>query len=378
MKLHIFNPEHELAQAANLRHFTPPHAGRQLRSDLAFIPALWADEGDLVLVDDIDDAHDKIRHLCKDLADKVELVTRPQLEHLLQTEYVDAVHPWGWNMAMKGELESIGFPDLALPTDDIINKVRMISGRQWAARHIQQGVSFAQSVEEAKRLARLMGKAVVKAPWSSSGRGVRYVTAEELRMDDSCPSLDNWIKNIISRQGEVTIEPYYNKVRDFGMEYEMADGKLHYCGLSIFDTIKNAYSGNVLASEEDKRKALEPYVSEEMLCTEAERVTSVIERNLKGVYSGPLGIDMMIAADNETTASLGLPLTSKGYRLVTCIELNLRRTMGHVALALTRQLAHSSQGFKQKRGGVMRVEYDGNKYHLRVMPGRPSEEAPLH
>ena len=38
MNLHIFNPEHDLALAANLRQFTAPHAGRQLRSDLAFIP----------------------------------------------------------------------------------------------------------------------------------------------------------------------------------------------------------------------------------------------------------------------------------------------------------------------------------------------------
>ena len=57
MKLHIFNPEHDLALAANLSNYTAPHAGRQLHKDLAFIPALWADENDFVLVDDIDDAY---------------------------------------------------------------------------------------------------------------------------------------------------------------------------------------------------------------------------------------------------------------------------------------------------------------------------------
>ncbi len=378
MRLHIFNPEHELAQAANLRNFTPPHAGRQLRSDLAFIPALWADEGDLVLVDDIDDARDKARHLSQDLADKVEFVTRLQLEHLLKAEYVDAVHPWGWNLAVKGELERIGFPELALPTDDNINKVRTISGRQWAALHLQQGVSCAQTVEEAKRLVIQRGKAVIKAPWSSSGRGVRYVAAADLQMGTPHTSFENWVGNIIKQQGCVTIEPYYNKVKDFGMEFEMRDGKMQYCGLSLFDTIKNAYSGNVLAPEDEKIKAMESYVSEEELRSVSEQVTSIIEKNLKDIYSGPLGIDMMIAADNETAASQGLPLTSRGYRLVTCIELNLRRTMGHVALALTQHLANSNQDFKSKRGGVMRVEYDGNKYHLRAMPGRPSEEAPLH
>ena len=51
MTLHIFNPEHDIALAANLANFTAPHAGRQLRHDLGFIPALWAEEGDSVLVD---------------------------------------------------------------------------------------------------------------------------------------------------------------------------------------------------------------------------------------------------------------------------------------------------------------------------------------
>lgn len=30
-KLHIFNPEHDIALASNLSNFTAPHAGRQLR-----------------------------------------------------------------------------------------------------------------------------------------------------------------------------------------------------------------------------------------------------------------------------------------------------------------------------------------------------------
>ena len=103
MKLHIFNPEHDLALAANLKQFTAPHAGRQLRSDLAFIPALWAEEGDLVLVDDIDFAKNRVRHFGAELNSKVEFITKPQLKHLLKTEFLDSVHPWGWNLSLKGE-----------------------------------------------------------------------------------------------------------------------------------------------------------------------------------------------------------------------------------------------------------------------------------
>ena len=63
MKLHIFNPEHDIALAANQPRFTAPHAGRQLRADLGFLPALWADDGDLVLVDDVEAALEWVRHV---------------------------------------------------------------------------------------------------------------------------------------------------------------------------------------------------------------------------------------------------------------------------------------------------------------------------
>ena len=54
MTLHIFNPEHDIALASNLSNFTAPHAGRQLRADLGLLPALWAEEGDIILVENVE------------------------------------------------------------------------------------------------------------------------------------------------------------------------------------------------------------------------------------------------------------------------------------------------------------------------------------
>lgn len=164
MNLHIFNPEHDLALAANLKQFTAPHAGRQLRSDLAFIPALWAEEGDLVLVDDIDFAKNRVRHFGAELNSKVEFITKPQLKHLLKTEFLDSVHPWGWNLSLKGELERLGIPEIMLPTDAVLYKVREVSSRQWAALHLQRGVEYVTETAHVKELILQHGKAVVKAP----------------------------------------------------------------------------------------------------------------------------------------------------------------------------------------------------------------------
>lgn len=366
MKLHIFNPEHDLSLASHLRQFTAPHAGRQLRSDLAFIPALWAEEGDLVLVDDIDNARDKVRHLDASLADKVEFITKAQLQHLLHSEFVDSVHPWGWDLSLKHELERIGMPEITLPTDDVLDKVRAISSRQWAAEHLQQGVEYVQSVPAVKELVTRWGKAVVKAPWSSSGRGVRYVSADEFRENADYPSFDRWVGNIIYRQGGVTVEPYYNKVKDFGMEFEMRDGQVLYRGLSLFDTVKNAYSGNVLCTEQEKVEMLSPYVSEERLAAIRQHIIEVMQPALKDIYSGPFGVDMMIYANSEKD-SYGV---KDSYGINDCVEVNLRRTMGHVALDLAECLGKTSC----KTSNIMRVEYDGNRYHLRVLPGKKQEE----
>ena len=376
MKLHIFNPEHDLALASNLRQFTAPHAGRQLRSDLSFIPALWADEGDLVLVDDIDNARDKVRHLGGDLVDKVEFITKVQLAHFIKTEFLDGVYPWGWDLSLKGELEHIGIPEIALPCDAILNKVRAISSRQWAAEHLQSGVRFVQSVAEVKSLVREWGKAVIKAPWSSSGRGVRFVSADEFREGSDYPSFERWVGNIIYRQGGVTVEPYYNKVMDFGMEFEMVDGKVLYRGLSLFDTIKNAYSGNVLCPEDKKVEMMARYVSPERLLQIRQHVIDVMEPALKGIYSGPFGVDMMIyAKEQNLPASDGASSdVQDDFGVNECIEVNLRRTMGHVAIDLADYLQETSSELNQ----LMRVEFDGNRYHLRVLPGQPSAEAPLH
>ena len=327
------------------------------------------------LIDDIDNARDKVRHLGTKLVDKVEFITKVQLEHLIKTEFLDSVHPWGWDLSLKGELERIGMPEIVMPGDAILNKVRALSSRQWTAEHLQSGVQFVQTVTDVKSLVREWGKAVIKAPWSSSGRGVRFVSADEFREGSDYPSFERWVGNIIYRQGGVTVEPYYNKVMDFGMEFEMVDGNVLYRGLSLFDTIKNAYSGNILCSEDKKEEMMAQYVSPERLLQIRQHIIDVMEPALKGNYSGPFGVDMMIYAKdiNALNQVISTDMPSD-FGVNECIEVNLRRTMGHVAIDLANYLQQTSAEFNN----IMRVDFDGNRYHLRVMPGQPSEDAPFH
>lgn len=337
--LHIFNPEHDIALASNLTNFTAPHAGRQLRSDLGFLPALWAKDGDAVLVDHVEGARKSFSRLRRKLGlDDCLFVDKSQLSTL----DIGSVEPWGWDLALSHQLRRWGVDMSILPSLDFMVQTRLLSHRRIAAHLLAQlqmdgtvGEAFeCAKLQEVQALVARLGQTVVKAPWSSSGRGVRFDQNEA------------WISNILSRQGSVMVEPYYNKVKDFGMEFESdGQGGISYVGLSLFKTKNGAYTGNVLATEQQKLETIGRYVPAALL----ERVRkAIIEKLDLGGYRGPFGVDMMVV---------------KGGLLHPCVEINLRRTMGHVALELTKRY---NPTMDDDIRGVMRVIYSGTNYQLKI------------
>ena len=117
MILHVFNPEHDIALAAHLKNFTAPHAGRQLRHDLGFLPALWAEADDVVLVDDIESIPRSWRYRCR-----CRLVEKRELVRLK----FDAIEPWGWDLALRANLVRYGVDERLLPSEDAIEQIRLL------------------------------------------------------------------------------------------------------------------------------------------------------------------------------------------------------------------------------------------------------------
>ncbi len=364
MRIHIFNPEHDIALAANAKQFTAPHAARQLRHDLGFLPMLWAEEGDVVLVDDVEVAAEALRHL--GLKGRGEFISHDGLAGNVFAQVSAAqveICPWGWDLALRQELKGRGVPVEVLPSNGSLNIIRQMSHRAWAAEHllaplrrIAGTVGEARemrSTEEVERFILRHKQLVLKAPWSSSGRGVRYVAQANNLQAGVHHGVDGhlagWIRNIVLRQGCVMAEPYYNKVMDFGMELE-SDGKggMDYRGLSLFHSVNGAYTGNLLAAEEYKEDALAKYIDRGLLASVRERLMQLLGAELKGRYAGQLGVDMMIVRDDE-----------QRLWLHPCVELNLRSTMGHVAQAVSEHLPAS----RYRR--VMRITYT-DKYRLRI------------
>ena len=356
MTLHIFNPDHDLALAADLVPYTAPHAGRQLRADLSWLPALWSTDGDMVLVDNVDNAHEYTRHLRKYVS-KARFVTLAELAQINVSE-IEHISVWGWNRALCHQLKSCNKElTVLMPKAGQLSFIRMVSNRKWAAENLLPKLSslhrrlvgsavYTSEIpfdEEGFLMEKYgMGEGcVMKAPWSSSGRGVRYVERK------LTTAQQNWVRNLIDNQGGIMIEPYYNKIEDFGMEFSIGEGgKTKYCGLSLFATQNGAYNGSILATEEAKRRRLARYVSEKLLDVVRDAIIDRTSKLLKGKYFGAFGVDMMIVRHDGV------------MKIHPCVELNLRRTMGHVALALT-----PTNGEPQQ---MMRINYDGSHYHLRI------------
>lgn len=355
MKLHVFNPEHDLALAAHKPYFTAPAAGRKLRHDLAFLPALWASADDLVLVDDINFAKQCIDRL--GLPTSAQLTDRTTLRTLLCKQSCVEPQPWGWDLTVRQELADLGIAPDHLPDNRALEDIRQLSHRAWSAHHLLPSlISTAQTIgtswvvtstDEVRRLTTLHGPLVVKAPWSSSGRGLRYLLADT---DTHNVSIDryqaNWMTNVIRHQGTLIAEPLYDKLLDFAMEFESdGQGTVTYLGLSLFATIHGAYTGNVIATEEDKLRQITDHIPEQVFHTVKQQIISLLSSLFDGHYQGPFGIDMMIVHHDGTAL------------LHPCVELNLRHTMGHAALAVTKVI--------KTLPATMGIAYDGG-YRLVV------------
>ncbi|MDE6397441.1 MAG: hypothetical protein K2K84_09220, partial [Muribaculaceae bacterium] len=161
--------------------------------------------------------------------------------------------------------------------------------------------------EEALETVDLMGRAMLKLPWSNAGRGQQ----DSGRIPRNV--LIDRINGMLNRQGAIEIEPYYNRIADFAVLF---DENGCYSGLSLFTTdTHGGWTGNILTDD---------FSIADRIVVDIEPIVEVLEDSLeRHVYSsgyrGPVGVDMMRATD------------STGRLVYPVVEVNVRRTMGHVA-----------------------------------------------
>ena len=339
--------------------YTAPSNVHKMMKELELLPLWYADSQDFVLVDN----PEKINEL--DRPKEFGPIASPvSAEFILKkgsTLPPATINPWGvsfHSLHMFSNLKKLSGWPLVIPQWN--PAYTQLCGRQTAALCLKRIIEiepsvgeiaipvFCNSLEEVyKELKTASFPVICKMPYSSSGRGLLWLDSSELVTSES-----NWIKGALNKQGTISIEPALNKVQDFAMEfYSNGQGTIEYKGLSLFSTERRgAYSGNILESQQRLKERLSSYLGEELIDAVRDAVKEVLETVYGTQYTGYLGVDMLVYKDKQDK-----------YKIHPCIEVNMRYTMGMLAVHLyERYMASNSAGrfiidFHKKAGEAQKT-----------------------
>lgn len=312
-RLHYFYPENDGALAAGTAGYVSRKNPMALRRSGVAL-ALWTGaDGDAFISQGVP----------RNWLEEIHGIFGMDVDEYSGCPYGFEPFPWGWSLPVVQTYADAGFDAAVLPDAAAIERIRQLSHRRTAAvlaaaLRAAYGSIFlpaaveADSVAAASEAIAAFGRAMVKLPWSSSGRGVMDTA------DVPAPELARRIAGTIRRQGSVMVEPFLAGASDFALLYS-ADGagSVDYVGLSVFGHDSHyAYSGGIVAGDDILVRVLR-------------------EKGIKlpPQLPGQLAAALGKIIGNGYRGLLGVDLVSDGCRFAVA-EINLRSTMGHVAHAI--------------------------------------------
>lgn len=307
----LFNPEHDLVLANGDRHFVPPESSLKFGADCAAVMSI-----------------------------------------LYPDAYEDGVYVWGWDINVRQKALRCGAHADVLPSLEYIESVRNFSHRKYsllAYNYILERLespffpfvvteqpALLYSQKQILEYCSLYEHCVLKAPWSGSGKGLRWISNSHFSQSDI-----GWCRNTLGRQGSVVGQKREKVVQDFAMLFTMKDGRASFEGYSLFDCSNGMYKSNLLAGNDYIENLLCTYIPKELIDSVRGYLICFFNDTFGRDYEGALGVDMLIALSEGTKG---------GWKLMPCVEINVRNTMGLVA----RRYFDSRRG--DLNDGVSRLE----------------------
>lgn len=295
--IHFFNPESEAELSDGNPGYTPSRAARIIAEAGALLPLWWANPGDIVI------SPPGARRLKAELSRRLGLCDTENAP-----TKIDHAAPWGWSQRAARVFEKRGV------SCDLIPDMEIIAGmsRRSTAIEIRQllGVESGEEHFDIDKLTQYIsdsnGQVIIKAPLSCSGRGI-------IDCRITPPSVViNRARAIFRHQGSVITERALDKQLDFAALFEAVNSDIEFVGWSLFNTGTGGnYQGNIVAPQNEFAKQLSKAESW------IEPLRQALKKTIAPYYNGPLGVDMMFYG--------------KDLKVMPCIEVNLRRTMGFVA-----------------------------------------------
>lgn len=342
MKLYVFNPDADMALGNNEENYMAPATIRRMAEDLALLPVWYAQSGSGVLAPSAYNA-DFLKQMQQLFRLDVQLVTEPELP-----DYADVqVMPWGWSPAIRQRLLKGGIPERGLPDAKYMKLYRKLASRcsSLLLFHLLNMSDFdyvhgecpiMYDGSEGKDLLSGMDAetfdkgCVMKSLWSGSGKGLRWCREEITE------STYKWCLRMLKEDGAFIVEPIYDKVEDFAMEfYSDGNGKVRFVGYSRFTTDdKGAYLGNLLTSDSQVEEWIQQYVPLEAFTELRDGLQDFLAPVFGRAYAGYFGIDMLVYRQKK-----GHP-----YAINPCVEINMRMNMGIVAHTVNKNFVAPGSG----------------------------------
>ncbi len=343
MFLHYFNPGHETAVLNSSPYYTPAANQLKMQQDLAFLPAWYANPDDYILVED---------ELTSEFLQTIEnhilpkAITKINLIDFLPS--IISIDLWGISPSsiyffqqLKKELKiDISYPEWNTIYQKLCSRRTAKDCLEYLIQstdEIQPNIipQFYSKFEDIERIIKNNPTItyLAKAPYSSSGRGLIRLFGGDI------PTSERQIlSGMLKKQKEVSMEKFWNKKIDFSMQFFVKNSKeVEFIGFSLFKTNeKGAYIGSSVSSQEKIESIIASNVTILLLHKIRQLLLNFIKEKITPFYTGNIGIDMMVYEESGM------------YLLQPCVEINLRKNMGFLAVQLyEKQLDENSEGFFQ-------------------------------
>ena len=352
-----FNPTCEIAIANGSPYYVPPSLLREFESDLATLMAVLASQSDLVVCSKIPSSV-TIAEWGKWGLMNGEFVTLENLRENAANENSGLFELKSWGNS-PSEANTFEFLNDSLWKDNVkelferktsANFLNRFLKRDDLPIEIDRNVNQLIISEEAEieLLLKRRSPIVLKAPLSSSGRGLLVLRKNELNDANR-----QWIKGNLEQQGYLIASSWLNKQLDLSFQFEVeSGGNISYLGHSIFNTNSNGqYAGHYLNY---KNKNQLP-VDEKVIKLIGQKLgEELVNSSFSTTHKGVLGIDSLIYLTEQNE-----------LKIHPCIEINPRYTMGFLSRKIEQKINPKSYGhfkiFFQPKGGFKDFAEAGKK-----------------
>lgn len=336
----LYNPTCEYAVASGNPWWQPNRLLQKMEADMSSIPMFLVQKGDYILVwkQPSSPFLQTFEALDFDLPKFIEVKKALTCDEILKNP-VGKLKPWGWSPAAHQLLSPLK-PSCSTdfresPVAVWKPEYREFYSRRFALETLKHLLAdynnpdflpeflipeICTTQTEIEALFKRWGELLIKAPWSSSGRGLQPVTKSPVH-----PKVWEKLLGIINSQGFVMVEPLLEKALDLAFQFEISKGKISYLGISNFTTDpKGQYTGNHL-------NGLPGHIDPEVASFAAsvpefliQPLIHILEKSeLAKNYEGNFGVDTLIFYDQNCKLKIN-----------PCLEINLRQNMGLVSLSL--------------------------------------------